>query len=163
MMATMTPTGRVLLVTLTAEETALWKRGDTQEAAKYRLTIKRPANAALDVHDLAKAVYVDHEGAFLEDSATHVRAVDPRTIETRCRSRDVWPAAIPPTWRYKEMRAAIEGWADEEAEDVKAWLHEASRAVAASPDMEIDLDPTSPVGAAIVAEANRRLLAFAMG
>ncbi len=42
-MATTSTVGRVLLVTLTAEETALWKRGDTEEAAKYRLTIKRPA------------------------------------------------------------------------------------------------------------------------
>ena len=65
-MATTSTVGRILLVTLTAEETALWRRGDTEEAAKYRLTIKRPARGECREAGLAKIVYATHDESFLE-------------------------------------------------------------------------------------------------
>ena len=160
-MPTMRASGRVLFVTLTPEETVLWKAGDTRDAARFRLTIKRPARQLRAEKGLAGCVVRDHEGNFLEDVVTLVRRVDPNTIRQRCEVRGVWPPFLPPASRYAEIRAAVEGWTD--AEDIKAWLHEASMAVAASPDAEVDLDPRSEAGAAIVHAANTRLFYQAIG
>ena len=162
-MPTMRASGRVLNVVLTSEETALWKGGDTREAAQFRVSIKRPARRLRNESGLSGCVVLDTEGNFLEDVIACVRRVDPETIRQRCEARDVWPPSLPPASRYTEIRAAVEGWTDEDAEDVKAWLHEAAAAIAASPFVNVDLDPTSYTGSAIVAAANRRLLAFAMG
>ena len=164
-MATTSTVGRVLLVTLTAEETALWKRGDTQEAAKYRLTIKRPMRGAMTVAGLAKTVYVDATGAFLEDTDTHVRACAPETIRARCEVRDAWFPALPPS----ERRHTAETWrarvalldSATDAADAYAWLLEAAIADAVTPG--VDLDPSSASGALVIDAANRRLLERAMG
>ena len=162
-MPTMRASGRVLNVVLTPEETALWKGGDTREAACFRVSIKRPARRLRNESGLAGCVVLDPEGNFLEDVIACVRRVDPETIRQRCEARDVWPPSLPPASRYAEIRAAVEKWTDEDAEDVKAWLHEASMAVAAAPGASFDLDPASESGAAIVHAANVRLLAAALG
>ena len=164
-MATTSTVGRILLVTLAAEETALWKRGDTQEAAKYRVSIKRPARGAMVAAALEKTVYVDHSGAFLEDTDSHVRACDPRTIRARCEVRGAWFPALPPserrhsadTWR---ARVALLDAATDDA-DAYAWLLEAAIADAVTPG--VDLDPSSDTGALVIDAANRRLLGRAMG
>lgn len=164
-MATTSIVGRVLLVTLTAEETALWKRGDTQEAAKYRLTIKRPTRRERLEKDLVGHVVVDHEGRFLEDCEANVRRCDPATIVQRCEVRGAWFPALPPSERHhnaetQRARVALFDGATHDA-DVYAWLLEAAIADAVTPG--VDLDPSSDTGALVIEAANRRLLARAMG
>lgn len=164
-MATTSIVGRILLVTLTAEETELWKRGDTQEAAKYRLTIKRPARGECREAGLAKIVYATHDESFLEENETYVRACDSRTIRARCEVRGAWFPALPPS----ERRHSAETWrarvalldSATDAADVYAWLLEAAIADAVTPG--VDLDPSSDTGALVIDAANRRLLGRAMG
>jgi hypothetical protein len=146
-----------LLVTLSAEETALWLRGDSREAARWRLTIKRPTRKERIDRGLTGHVVVDHEGRFLEDCEANVRRCDPATIEARCRAREVWLPGLPPR-AAGHLSALVRDAGD--APDVVAWLREASRVYWT--EMCVDLDPESPTGAAVVEAANRRLLAEAI-
>lgn len=152
--------GNTLVVTLTAEETARWTRGDSKEDARFRLTIKHPARRERRDRGLTGQVVVDHEGRFLEDCAANVRHCDPRTIEARCRARDVWPPALPPRWLDSREAASILYDALAADGDVLAWLHEAAAVYRADP--MVDLDPASPMGGATIEAANRRLLRLAM-
>jgi hypothetical protein len=149
--------GATLVVALSAEETALWCRGDSQEAARWRLAIKRPTRREKIERGLAGHVVVDHAGRFLEDCEAHVRRCDPATIEARCCAWDVWIPSLPPS-AAGDLSALVQAAGD--AGDVVAWLRAASEVYWAEPC--VDLDPASPTGAAVVDAANRRLLAAAM-
>ncbi len=156
-MHTTTVSGSTLVVALSEEETALWCRGDSQEAARWRLTIKRPTRREKIERGLAGHVVVDHAGRFLEDCEANVRRCDPATIEARCRAREVWFPDLPPSVAGN-LSALVRDAGD--APDVVAWLHAASEVYWT--EFCVDLDPASPTGAAVVEAANRRLLAAAM-